>query len=271
MKHEEQHNDIRERLRKLPRLKARADFENELLRRINIAEPIASKPEKSKNGLWDILFGKSSLAWTIPATSVAVIGIIILAFYLNIFKTEDQQPNLSQQKTDTQKTSIPEESPKSETLRKSSIPGKDIANDLEIGKAPNQENRTEINKGFTETYINQTPKTLNPSKQNVIDSKKENTEPGNANEVGKTGVNPVTIDKAVEKTEIKEETRKENNLKGLEEEKKISAPLIKDSEKVKKDEKTKPEIKAKEDSRKKKSPLLTKEILEKLKQEIIDK
>lgn len=271
MKHEEQHNDIRERLKKLPKLKARDGFENELLRRINLIETPSSKESASKKGLWEILFGKRSLVWTIPATATAVIGVVVLAVYFNLFRTDDKVQFSSQQTVDSQKTKLAEDSPRSETTTKSSIPGKDIANDLEIGKTPAPENRNEINKGFTENYITRNPKGVNPSEKNVIDSKKGTTEPENAYEVGKTGVNPAPIEKAVEKNDIKEEKKVENNLKGLEEEKKISAPLIKDSDKVKKNDKVKDEIKAKEERKKKKSPVLTKEILEKLKQEIIDK
>lgn len=271
MNHEEQHNDIRERLRKLPKLKARDGFENELLRRINLLEPPASELVGTKKGLWEVLFGKRSLVWTVPATATAVIAVVVIAVYFNLFRTEDKMQYSSQQTTDSQKTQAAVDSPRSETTTKSNIPGKDIVNDLDIGKTPAPENRNEINKGFTENYITRNPKSVNPSEKNVIDSKKGTTEPENAYEVGKTGVNPAPIEKAVEKSDIKEEKKAENNMKGLEEEKKISAPLIKDTDKVKKDDKMKSEIRAKEEGKKRKSPVLTKEILEKLKQEIIDK
>lgn len=268
MNNDEQHIDLREKLRKLPRMKARDGFENELLRRINLLEPVSVKTEPGKRGLWDTLFGKKSLAWTIPATSLAVIGIVVLAVYLTMFKTDDTSKQTSELSSGKDKLPAASDVQKPETT-KSSIPGKDIVNDLEIGKTPSPEKKDEINKGYNETFIPRSPKTESYPKENVIDSKKETTPPEKGNEVRKTGNPTEGIDKAVEKPVIKEESRIENN-KGVEPDKKISAPLIKDSEKIKSEIDSNTGIKAKEDVKKKMSKNLTKEILENLKQKIID-
>ncbi|MFA5010490.1 MAG: hypothetical protein WC644_00925 [Ignavibacteria bacterium] len=268
MNKDEQHIDLREKLKKLPRIKARDGFESELLRRINLLEPLSVKSKPGKNGLWDILFGKKSLAWTIPAVSLAVIGIVVLSIYLSVFNTGDMKKQTSELSLSNEKLPASSDALTKETT-KSSIPGKDLVNDLEIGKSPSPEKK-EINKGYNETYILRSPKTEAPSKVNVIDSRKETTPPEKGNEVKKNGNPPGEIDKAVEKSMIKEESRIENNNKGVEPDKKISAPLIKDNDKIKSDIDKNTGIKAKEDVKKKMSKNLTKEILEKLKQKIID-
>ena len=268
MNNDEQHIDLREKLKKLPRIKARDGFENELLRRINLLEPLSVKTKPGNNGLWEILFGKKSLAWTIPALSLAVIGIVVLTVYLSVYNTGDTKKQTSEFTSGSDKLPVSYDALTKETTR-SSIPGKDIVNDLEIGKSPSPEKK-EINKGYNESYIPRSPKTEAPSEVNVIDSKKETTPPEKGNEVSKNGIPPGEIDKAVEKPVIKEESRIENNNKGVEPDKKISAPLIKDDDKIKSDIDKNTGTKAKEDVKKKMSKNLTKEILEKLKQKIID-
>lgn len=272
MSNDEQHNDLREKLRKLPRIKARDGFENELLRRINLLEPVSVNTKTGKKGLWEILFGKKSLAWTIPATSLAVIGVVVLVVYLSVFKSADRTSQTSDLTTGNDKPPVASDVQKQETT-KSSIPGKDIVNDLEIGKTPGLEKKDEINKGYSETYISRSPEKGNYPKENVIDSRKESTPPEKGTEVGKTINPPPVIDKAVEKPVKKEESRIEENSKGLEPDKKITAPLIKDSEKLKSEKEKDNEtgIKAKEDGKKKIGKNLTKEALENLKKKIIDK
>ncbi len=269
MNNDEQHIDLREKLLKLPRMKARGGFENELLRRINLLEPVSVKTEPGKRGLLEMLFGKKSLAWTIPAVSLAVIGIVVLSVFLPMYKTDDMTKQTSELSSGKDKLPVTSGTLPNETTG-SSIPGKDIVNDLDIGKSPSPQKRDEIDKGFNETFISRSPKTEFPSKENVIDSRKETTPPEKGNEVRKTGNPPDEIEKAVEKSVIKEESRIENNNKGIEPDKKITAPMIKDNEKIKSEIDSNTGIKAKENVKKKMSKNLTKEILENLKQKIID-
>jgi len=266
---DEQHIDLREKLLKLPRMKARGGFENELLRRINLLEPVSVKSEPGKSSLWEMLFGKKSLAWTIPAVSLAVIGIVVLSVFLPMYKTDDMTKQTSELSSGKDKLPVTSGTLPNETTG-SSIPGKDIVNDLDIGKSPSPEKKDEINKGYNETFVPRSTKTEFPSNTNVIDSRKETTPPEKGTEVSKNLTPPVEIDKAVEKPVIKEESRIENNNKGIEPDKKISAPLIKDNEKITFDVDRNTGIKAKEDVKKKLAKNLTKEILENLKQKIID-
>ena len=269
MNNDEKHIDLREKLQKLPRVKARDGFENELLRRINLLEPDPVRTEQGKRGLFEILFGKKSLAWTIPATSLVVIGIVVFAVYFNIFKTADRTSQTSESVTGNEKFPAASDVQKQETT-KSSIPGKDIVNDLDIGKTPSPDKRDQINKGFNETYIQRPSVKDNQPKENVIDSKKESTPPEKGNEVRKTENNPSEIEKAVEKPKKKEELGIENETKALDPEKKIFAPMIKETDKKKADKENETGIKTKEEGKKRIAKYLTKENLENLKKKIID-
>ena len=127
-------------------------------------------------------------------------------------------------------------------------------------------------KGYMETYIDNSPKPIAPSKTNVIDSKKENTVYEKADDVGRTGK---ILKQADEKDVgnmnngvLKEEKRKEEPEMSKDMEKKISAPLIKDADKLKKDT-TDGKKKDKEEKKKEKAAKsLTKEALEELKEKI---
>ena len=238
MNNEEEHIDVREKLRKLPRAKARDGFENELPRRINLLDTGTSKAPASKNSFWESLFGKRSLAWTIPATSLAVIAIVFVGVYFAFYNTKDSQKTSDNKSSANQQSNV--ESLKTFTDTKEStkndIPGKDIANDLEINKSPSMERKSDLDKGLNETFVNPSPKPVAPSKINVIDSKKESTIYEKAEDVGKTGK---TIKKAEEKevgnmnNGVIKEQKKDESFRSKEPEKKISSPLLKDTEKAK--------------------------------------
>lgn len=274
MNNEEEHIDVREKLRKLPRAKARDGFENELLRRINLLDTGTVKAPASKSSFWESLFGKRSLAWTIPATSLVVIAIVFVGVYFAFYNTKDMQKTSDNKSSANQQSSIEslKINPLAQETTKDNIPGKDIANDLEINKSPSMERKSDLDKGLNETFVEPSPKPVAPSKVNVIDSKKESTIYEKAEDVGQTGK---TIKKAEEKevgninNGVLKEQKKDESYRSKEPEKKISAPLIKDVEKVK-SEKSDGKAKDKEDTKKKASKDLTKEILEKLKEKIKD-
>ncbi len=255
MNNEEQHIDVREKLSKLPRVKARDGFENELLRRINLLEPLSPKSPAQKSSFWEILFGKKALVWTIPATSLVVVGIVFFAVYLSMYKSDANNTATDKQTftNEFQKEQFPSGSNSQETV-KNNIPGKDIVNDLEIGKSTEVERRDVIDKGLNETYIQPAPKPFSNPKENVIDSKKETTIYDKADETGKTGVLPNEKDGSNNKGVLKDERKTEETKKAKEPEKKISSPLIKEGEKNKTeknevDSKEKLELKQKEDAR----------------------
>ncbi len=273
MKNEEEHIDVREKLLKLPRVKARDGFENELLRRINLLDAETLKSPATKNSFWEYLFGKRSLAWTVPAMSLSVIVIVFVGVYFAFFNSKVKQKDASDKSTASQQSSV--ESLKTFTStpenKSAEIPGRDIANDLEISKSPKTMTKSE-DKGYMETYIDNSPKPIAPSKTNVIDSKKENTVYEKADDVGRTGK---ILKQADEKDVgnmnngvLKEEKRKEEPEMSKDMEKKISAPLIKDADKLKKDT-TDGKKKDKEEKKKEKAAKsLTKEALEELKEKI---
>ena len=268
MNNEEQYNEIREKLRKLPRMKVRDGFENELLRRINLLDTDTAKAPVSKSSFWGSLFGKRSLAWTVPVTSLAVIAIVFVGVYFAFYKSKDMQNASLIKQSAIEQSSI--ESLKtfsdSKGNTKNEIPGKDIANDLEISKSPAVERKSELDKGLNETYFDQSPKPVAPLKTNVIDSKKETTIYEKAEDVGKTGK---SIKQADEKEVgnmnngvLKEEKKVEESLRSKDTEIKKSSPLIQDVDKIKSEKtdkqakdkiesKSNEDAKIKEDARKK--------------------
>jgi hypothetical protein len=298
LNNEEQHNELREKLLKLPRAKAREGFENELLRRINLLDTGSAKSPVTKSSFWESLFERRSLVWSVPATSIVVIAIVFVGVYFAFYKSYDKQNTLENKSSANQQSSVEslKINPLSQETAKNDIPGKDIANDLEIGKTPKFERKSDMDKGLNETFVSPSPKpVVSPSKVNVIDSRKESTIYEKADEIGKTGKSVKSADEvesSVSKGFIKEEKKTEESTRINETERKISSPLLKDVEKGKKgndgkavdkveskekadtnnqaDVKKKDDTKKKEESRKKEEAK-KKESLEKLKEEIKEK
>lgn len=273
MKNEEEHIDVREKLLKLPRVKARDGFENELLRRINLLDTETVKSTAKRGSIWDSIFGRKSLAWTVPAMSLAVIAIVFVGVYFAFFKSKDMQKISQDKSSANQQSSV--ESLKTFTStpenKSAEIPGKDIANDLEINKSSRTETKS-LEKGYNETYSDETPKPVAPTKTNVIDSKKENTVYEKADDVGRTGKIKQVEEKEVGNMNngvLKEEKKKEEPYRSKDMETKKSAPLKKEVDKVKSDT-TEGNKKEKEEGKKKEkaSKSLTKEALEQLKEKI---
>ena len=304
MNNEEQHNELREKLLKLPRAKAREGFENELLRRINLLDTGSAKSPVTKRSFWESLFGRRSLVWSVPATSVVVLAIVFVGVYFAFYKSYDKQNTPENRPSANQQSSVEslKINPLSQENAKNDIPGKDIANDLEIGKTPKVDRKSDMEKGLNETFISPFPKpVVSPSKVNVIDSRKESTIYEKADEIGKTGKSVRSADEvesSINKGFIKEEKQTEESTRIKETEKKLSSPLLKDVEKGKKgnddkavdkveskekadtnnqaDVKKKEESKKKDDSKKKDKAKKSeeakkKESLEKLKEEIKEK
>jgi hypothetical protein len=282
---EEQNTDIRKKLLNLPRMKAGADFENNLLRMINTSEPDHFKTEHlaKKPGILDFLFGKKTLIWTVPAGSLAVILII---FFLIVRNDSVKEP-ASNQKTEITGLSEEQKSPSVDgTIKQSEIPGKDIANDLEIGRNSPSEKEKTIQKGYQETApvikTEQSDPNTGMERTEIKEAKEEaimkdavKPETPKKNEIMETAPpKPTVKDKTEEAKPKKEEgvdaTRKEEKAKedyekdpGID--KKLVAPLIKDSDKKKtgKDSTNKDESKTKKKE-------LSKELLEELKKKIKD-
>jgi hypothetical protein len=238
LKNEEEHIDVREKLLKLPRVKARDGFENELLRRINLLDAQTVKPKAGKSSIWDSIFGRKSLMWTVPAMSLVVIAIVFVGVYFAFFKSKDMQNTSVNKQSATEQSRI--ESLKTFTdnteNKRNDIPGKEIANDLEISRSPKTETKS-LEKGLNETYIDQYPKPIVPTKTNVIDSRKETTTYEKADDVGKSGK---TVKQADEKEVgnmnngvLKEEKKVEESSRSFDPDKKKLSPMIKDVEKVK--------------------------------------
>ena len=259
MKNEEQHIEIREKLLKLPRVKVRKGFENELLRRINLLDTETFKPRASKSSFWESLFGKRSLAWTIPATSLAVIVIVFVGVYFAFYNSKDEQQKSEDKSSVNQLSNIEslKINPLTQESSKNDILGKDIVNDLEISKSPNFESKSDLDKGLNETFVLPSPKPIVPSKINVIDSKKESTIYEKAEDVGKTGKSIKPSDETesgVSKGKLNKDKKTEEPSRSKEPENKISSPLIKDVDKIKTEKseiekKEKIETKNKEDAK----------------------
>lgn len=156
MKEEEQNTDLRRKLRNLPGIKASDDFENKLLRRINsLKAEEANQKEKavektsSRLGFFDGFLGKRRPVWFIPALSAAVLAVVALTITLYIYSGKN---SWDQEAIYTQNPSVDTiTSGKINGISKDNgIPGKDIANDMAIGKAENPEQPSEIDRGKME-------------------------------------------------------------------------------------------------------------------------
>jgi hypothetical protein len=282
---EEKNTDIRKKLLKLPRMKANPDFENNLLRLINTPEPgpVTKEPDIRKPFILDFLFGKKSLIWAVPAGSLAVILII---FFL-IFRNDSVKETADIQNGKTPVTSSGDEqrnTVNSQPESKNEIPGKDLANDLEIGRNTHADKEKTMQKGFqesmpefkTEKSVPQTGK----EKAEINDVKEEvkTIDAVRSDEPKKSEVKEMPPPKPREKGNIEEaKTRKEEGYDALRKEekvkeesekapstdKKIIAPLIPESDKKKTGKDS-----TKKDESKSKKKELSKELLEELKKKI---
>jgi hypothetical protein len=289
---EEQNIEIRKKLLNLQRVKASSDFENNLLRRLNSIEAGEVKPEVKKTGVLDFIFGKKTLVWAVPAGSLAVLLII----YFTVIRNESMKDTTAFQNGKPQEQTIQGEQKSAQNTEtgKSDIPGKDIVNDLEIGKTDSKEKDKTLQKGFIETAPEirtekpapETGRTKPETKEaeeeiktpDAIksDAPKKNETPKKTEIKETAPVKPAEKEVRDEPKPKKDEgydaTRKNENVKdekGKEEsgktllpEKKITSPLIDDSKK-----KTGKDSTKKDESKSKKKEM-SKELLEELKKKI---
>jgi len=172
LKEEEQNTDLRRKLRNLPGIKASDDFENKLLRRINTLEAEEAKQKEkaeertsNKLGFFDGFLGKRRPVWFIPALSAAVLAVVALTVTLYINSGNNSKIS---EATYTQNHSLDSDSTgKINGISKDGgIPGKDIANDMAIGKPDNLEQPSEIESGQTEFETRTDSKTGDVLKKN---------------------------------------------------------------------------------------------------------
>lgn len=216
MNHDEEHIDIREKLLKLPRVKAKDGFENELMRRINLIET-ETKPERRSAGIFDLLFGKKSLAWSIPAMSLTVVAIVAIGIYFMFYNGGGLTKKQDSSVTKTEQTTAPVVPPSSVTKTDENKPGKEIANDLDVGKTSRLEKKTEVSKGYNETY------TIQPSPK---------LETGRSmDELKSAEKNEKKSEEVMQKITVPVEKKEEVNQRTLEEKKKEMPRKIEEFEK----------------------------------------
>ncbi len=228
MNREDEHIDIRHKLLKLPKVKAREGFENELLKRINLIEA-EKKPAKRSEGIFSLLFGKKSLVWTVPAMSLTVVAVILVGYYYIVnnggFDKKQESAVITQQKGDS---SVP---PPPTLTKDEDIAGREITNDMEIGRDSRITKKTEVKTGVNETYREGEPKTETKG----IDEFRSGVSPdAKSDDVKQKLYQP--SEKMESDKNIIEEKKLESPKKSEIKEKKIVSPMLKETEKVSKEE-----------------------------------
>ena len=274
MNREDEHIDIRHKLLKLPKVKAREGFENELLKRINLIEA-EKKPAKRSEGIFSLLFGKKSLVWTVPAMSLTVVAVIVFGYYYIVnntdFDKKQESVTISQQ---TSETPVPPPTVKKDE----NIAGREITNDMEIGRDSRISKKTEVKTGVNETYREGAPRTETKG----IDEFRSGVSPdAKSDDVKQKLYQP--SEKTESDRNLNEEMRLETPKKSEIKEKKIVSPMLKETEKVSKEEseeyntgKLSKEDSAKDSTKEskkkkaKKEKQLTEDILESLSKKIKD-
>lgn len=232
MNREDEHIDIRNKLLKLPKVKAGADFDNELLRRINLIET-EKAPVKERKGFFPALFGRKSMAWTVPAMGLTVVAIIVFGWYY-IYNGQGLLNDKKDNTIVTQQTGeTPAPPPTSTTKKDENIAGREITNDMETGRDSRIEKKTEMKTGVNETYFESSPN---------VDSRKSSDE-------GRVGVQPEKMKEEIKQKsvpedrkdteryrseDVKTEMPKESMKKSKEMEKKVVSPMLKETDKVSK-------------------------------------
>ncbi|MBK8551116.1 MAG: hypothetical protein IPL53_08695 [Ignavibacteria bacterium] len=164
MDNEEKYLDISRKLKNLEPVKASDNFVHNLHSKIVEIEAEKrleheKKFDGDRGGFLKNLFGNMQYPWLVPAAGFTV--LIFFVFYitfLNKNASENNQPLLSDQKTDISKQSNPpaEQNKTSETgndktlTGKENLPGKDIAGDLKTEKNERNPSITEEKKQYTD-------------------------------------------------------------------------------------------------------------------------
>lgn len=162
MHEEEEHIDIREKLLKLPKVKAGDDFMNALQRKINLADAEENQKkipaEIEKESFWVKLFGKKRNPWLIPSLSLTIVAIFVISVYVLNTKKITDVPTLSDfQKKETPTENVPGEN-KTETDLKDKNTKQDLASELK-----KETGRSEIKTGDVSETSNLESTLSNPS------------------------------------------------------------------------------------------------------------
>lgn len=139
---EDKYQEIREKLRTLPKMKASDDFFIKLQHRINLldsgelpAETIQEhKAAAESKSFW--IFKKPLPAWLIPAAGFGIVLVIVFTFWMIYKGTSDfSEQKIAEQKTGDQTVTIPVEQSTPESKKPDEISGKDLAVDMDREKA----------------------------------------------------------------------------------------------------------------------------------------
>jgi hypothetical protein len=273
---EEQHIDIREKLLKLPKVKASDDFLNALQRKINLADAELNQKkitEDVKESIWVKLFGKKRNPWLIPSLSLTIVVIFIISIYVLNSGKVSEIPTMSDfQKKETSTGKTPDDKEVLKDTKEKST-NQDITNNFKFEtdkkdfKAPSV-----LDKKLTETP---SPVTIPAPMERKVDeiSRPSNSEPVK-NESGKVEYKKEEkIYQDMEKNHKDESNMSKEGNTGIEEQIKKVAPKEKND--VKDAIETKGLIDKKEKMTMKKSAKSTvdstkinQQVLEKIKEEL---
>ncbi len=228
MNTEEKYPEIRDKLRKLPRIKAREDFLSRLLNKINLLEnqPEALshqlKEEKDKEFHLEKSFSQKVLEkfrrrkpiwnWLIPTVSFAIIILVIFSYLLVVRNTDTYQvptpsPQTTQQteiktspfkeeiKTDKVQPELKNENVEYSELREESFPKKEITS-KETPKVSNESGM------------------VAPIDRKDLDIKNKNEPPVNGKNNDNKELKELQEKVKKDETEIKGEDKKEIDTKG---------------------------------------------------------
>jgi hypothetical protein len=132
---EEQHIDIREKLLKLPKVKAGDDFMNALQRKINLADAEENQKkipaEIEKESFWVKLFGKNRNPWLIPSLSLSIVAIFVITVFVLNTKKISEFPVMSDFQKKESPTGIAPDEKKTEADLKDKVTTQDLASELQ--------------------------------------------------------------------------------------------------------------------------------------------
>ena len=150
----EEHIEIRDKLKKLPRVKARDNFLINFQHKINLAEaePLSKASDsKNKSELFEKKFFPGRLSWLIPGLGMAAVVIIVFTFILS----RTQKDVSDNKETAVNKTELAPPATNTEIKTeesKDNLPGKDIAGDIRTERSEkNNVIMPTIQRGFNES------------------------------------------------------------------------------------------------------------------------
>jgi hypothetical protein len=159
---EEKHIDIREKLRRLPKVKANENFLNSLQSKINLLESEKSSKslhkkhvENIEKGFFGKIFGTQKNPWLIPALGFTVVLFFIFTVvYINV---KQNKFSITEEQTKDDKSLITEDKRTEESQNKESTdvqkeeePGREIAEDFSVREGYDEKSPTMTKRGFNE-------------------------------------------------------------------------------------------------------------------------